>query len=290
MTRRPAVAGQFYGGTRASCLAEVEECLPSRPFAGDLPNPIVAGIVPHAGWVFSGDLAAAVFQAIHQVNGPVDTFVLFGAAHRYYGGPAAVYDKGNWETPLGLIRIDEDLAAKIAALDGAAADPQAHRAEHSIEVQVPFIQHLFPDAKIVPVLVPPDHFDPAFGTAVGRLLAAAKNKKTVSVASTDLTHYGPRYGFCPAGTGPDALTWAYQVNDMEFINHALQMDAEHIVSIAMEKQNACGPAAVAAAIAAAKALGAARGVLIGHTSSSDVMRKKYRQHSDESVGYAGIVF
>jgi hypothetical protein len=290
MTRRPAVAGQFYAGTRAGCLAEIEECIPSGPIPGDLPNPIVAGIVPHAGWTFSGDLAASVFAAIRQVNGPVDTFILFGAAHRYYSGPAAVYDKGDWETPLGLVRIDEDLAAKIAALDGAAADPQAHRNEHSIEVQVPFIQHLFPDAKIVPVLVPPDDFNPAFGTAVGRLISSATNKKVVCIASTDLTHYGPRYGFCPEGIGPDSLTWAYQVNDMEFIQHALQMDAEHIVPIAMEKQNACGPAAAAAAIAAAKALGAARGVLIGHTSSSDVMRKKYRQRSDESVGYAGIVF
>jgi AmmeMemoRadiSam system protein B len=255
-----------------------------------LPNPIVAGIVPHAGWTFSGDLAGSVFAAVRQVNGPVDTFILFGAAHRYYSGPAAVYDKGDWETPLGLIRIDEDLAAKIAALDGAAADPQAHRAEHSIEVQVPFIQHLFPDAKIVPIIVPPEDFSPAFGAAVGRMLAALKNKKAVAVASTDLTHYGPRYGFCPAGIGRDALTWAHQVNDMEFIQHALQMDAEQIVPIALEKQNACGPAAAAAAVAAAKAMGAVRGVLIGHTNSCDVMRKKYRQTSEESVGYAGIVF
>jgi hypothetical protein len=290
MIRQPAVAGQFYPGTRIACLAEIEECLPAGPIGGDLPNPIVAGIVPHAGWTFSGDLAASVFAAIRQVNGPVDTFVLFGAAHRSYGGPAAVFDKGGWQTPLGLVSIDEDLAAQLAAFEGALADPSAHRAEHSIEVQLPFIQHLFPSAKIVPILVPPEDFNPDFGNAVGRLLAAQKVKKTVCIGSTDLTHYGPRYGFCPEGVGPDALNWAFQVNDMEFIRQALQMDCRQIVSVALEKQNACGPAAAAAAIAAARAMGASGGVLIGHTSSNDIMQKKFGQRSEESVGYAGIVF
>lgn len=289
-TRKPAVAGQFYAGTRAGCLAELEQCIPDTlPPDVDLPHPIVAGIVPHAGWVFSGDLAGKVFKAIRLVNQAVDTFILFGAAHRYFNGHAVVYDKGAWETPLGLIRIDEPLAEKLIEL-GAAADPQAHRAEHSIEVQVPFIQYLFPDAKIVPVIVPVYDFDHSFGTQVGRYLSALDQKKVVCIGSTDLTHYGPRYGFCPEGTGPDGLIWAHQVNDMEFIRHALEMDAEHIVKLAMEKQNACGPAAAAATIAAAKAMGAVRGVLLGHTTSSQVMKEKYHQHSNESVGYAGIVF
>lgn len=289
MTRKPAVAGKFYAETRASCLAELEQCLPVNPVPGDLPNPIVAGIVPHAGWVFSGDLAAMVFAAIRQVNKQVDTFVIFGAAHRYSNEHAVVYDQGAWETPLGLIRIDEQLAEKMIEL-GAVSDPSAHKSEHSIEVQVPFIQFLFPDAKLVPVIVPVYGLDTTFGTQVGQFLSTLEDKKAVCIGSTDLTHYGPGYGFCPEGTGHDALIWAHQVNDMEFIDHALTMDAEHIVSMAMEKHNACGPAAVATTIAAARAMGSIHGVLLGHTTSSQIMKEKYHQRSEESVGYAGIVF
>ncbi|MEN8127220.1 MAG: AmmeMemoRadiSam system protein B, partial [Planctomycetota bacterium] len=180
--RKPAVAGQFYGGSRAQCLAEIDECLPLRDLTVELPNPVIGAIVPHAGWVFSGELAAKAFQAIRQANQDVDTFVIFGAAHRYFGG-AVVYDSGAWETPLGQVEIDAELAAEIVD-KGAAADRDAHCGEHSIEVQVPFIQHLFPSAKIVPIIVPVADFDPTFGTHVGQLLNSKQDKKIVCVAST----------------------------------------------------------------------------------------------------------
>jgi len=289
MIRKPAVAGQFYSASRSGCLSEIEECLPKTSFSVELPKPIVAGIVPHAGWVFSGDLAAMVFQAVQQVNGSVDTFVLFGASHRFGSGLPAVYDKGAWETPLGLAHIDEDLAAKILAL-GGSAKPAAHLGEHSIEVQIPFIQYLFPNAQIVPILMPLSGSEVQFGEEVGRLLDSVQNKKTVCIASTDLTHYGPRYGFCPQGIGAEAIEWAHQVTDRQFIDVALQMKADQIVSNACENQNACGPAAAAALVAAAKARGASKGVLLAHTNSRDVMLQKFRQRSEDSVGYAAIVF
>lgn len=287
--RKPAVAGQFYGGSRAECLEEIEECLPQEPIQGELPNPIVAAIVPHAGWMFSGNLAATAFKAIEQVNGDVDTFVIFGAAHRYYNGGAVVYDSGSWETPLGQIEIDAELAAEIVA-KGAIANCDAHRGEHSIEVQVPFIQHLFPKAKIVPIIVPVSGFDHSFGTHVGELIHSKPKQRIVCIASTDLTHYGPRYGFCPEGTGAAALKWAREVNDMEFIDLALRMEADKLVEDAIEKGNACGPAAVATVVSAAKTMGRICGVLLGHTTSNDVMLRKFNQESEESVGYAAIVF
>jgi AmmeMemoRadiSam system protein B len=287
--RKPAVAGQFYGGTPAQCLAEIDECLPPRDLNIELPDPIVAAIVPHAGWVFSGELAATAFKAIQQANQKVDTFVIFGAAHRYFGGGAVVYDSGVWETPLGQIEIDAELASQIID-KGGIADPNAHRGEHSIEVQVPFIQHLFPNAKIVPIIVPVADFDHNFGTHVGQLIHEQSDKKVVCIASTDLTHYGPRYGFCPEGTGETALKWAREVNDMEFIDLALRMEADRLLKAAMEKGNACGPAAVATVVAAAKAMGRICGILIGHTTSYDIMLQKFNQASEESVGYAAIVF
>jgi AmmeMemoRadiSam system protein B len=287
--RKPAVAGQFYGGSRSECLAEIQECMPDRiQPADELPQPIVAGIVPHAGWMFSGPLAAAVFKAIQQVNGDVDTFVLFGAAHRYFDGAAVVYDSGQWETPLGRVDVDTDLAQAIVAV-GGVPDPAAHKGEHSIEVQVPFIQHLFPRARIVPVIVPASGFDAAFAAQVGKLLQS-RSEKTVCIASTDLTHYGPRYGFCPEGAGQAAIRWAKEVNDMQFIELALRMEAEDLVETAMESGSACGPAAVGTVVAAAKAMGRNHGVLLGHTTSSEIMMEKFNQTSEESVGYAAIVF
>ena len=287
--RKPAVAGQFYGGTRDQCLSEIDECLPLRNLNIELPDPIVAAIVPHAGWVFSGELAATAFKAIQQVNQEVDTFIIFGAAHRYFGGGAVVYDTGAWETPLGQIEIDTELASQMVDL-GAIADSNAHRGEHSIEVQVPFIQHLFPIAKIVPVIVPIADFDQDFGTHVGQLIHKQRDKRIVCVASTDLTHYGPRYGFCPEGTGKSAIKWAREVNDMEFIDLALRMETDKLLASALDKGNACGPAAVATVVASAKAMGRICGILLGHTTSYDIMLEKFNQSSEESVGYASIVF
>jgi len=287
--RKPAVAGQFYGGTQVECLAEIDECMPARDLKMELPDPIVAAIVPHAGWVFSGELAATAFKAIKQVNKEVDTFVVFGAAHRYFGGGVVIDDSDAWQTPLGQIEIDTDLVKQIVA-KGAVADAEAHQGEHSIEVQVPFIQHLFPNAKIVPILVPVADFDPTFGSRVGQLIREQTDQKIVCIASSDLTHYGPRYGFCPEGTGPAALKWACEVNDMEFIDLALKMETDRLLQSALDKGNACGPAAVATMIAAAKAMGRICGVLLGHTSSNNVMKAKFNETSEESVGYAAIVF
>lgn len=287
--RKPAVSGQFYGGTQAECLAEIQECLPVYNLKMELPNPIAAAIVPHAGWVFSGELAAKAFKAIQQVNGNVDTFVIFGAAHRYLSGGAVVDDSDSWQTPLGHIEIDADLIQKIVAL-GAIADANAHRGEHSIEVQVPFIQHLFPEAKIVPIIVPISEFNHNFGTHVGQLISEQTDKRIVCIASTDLTHYGPRYGFCPEGAGEAGLKWAREVNDMEFIDLALRMEADKLLQAALDKGNACGPAAVATVVTAAKAMGRICGVLLGHTTSNDVLKAKFNETSPESVGYAAIVF
>jgi len=270
-------------------VGEIEECLPACPIQSELPDPIVAAVVPHAGWVFSGSLAATAFKAIQQVNSEVNTLVIFGAAHRYFDGGAVVYDSGRWETPLGQIKIDAELAAEIVNA-GAEANPRAHQGEHSIEVQVPFIQHLFPNAKIVPVIVPVSGFDHSFGAHVGELIHGKTDKRIVCIASTDLTHYGPRYGFCPEGTGPAALKWAREVNDMEFIDLALKMEADKLLEAAVEKGNACGPAAVATVVSAAKAMGRICGVLLGHTTSYDVMVEKFNRPSAESVGYAAIVF
>ena len=289
-SRKPIVAGQFYPAQRDLCVAEINECLQQRTVSEGLPETISAGIVPHAGWTFSGSLAAMVFSAIKRRHEMVDTFVIFGAAHRYFGAAPAVYKSGSWETPLGLVAIDEQLADAVLDTGCAVADPQAHEAEHSIEVQVPFIQHLFGDAKILPVLVPPTEQAVSLGASVGDIISGAEQKRIVCIGSTDLTHYGPSYGFTPMGTGANALRWADNVNDAEFIDLAIKLDAEGLLASAAKNQNACGAGAAAAAVAAAARLGKTEGLLLAHTNSGEITLRKMGAESADSVGYAAIVF
>ena len=291
-TRKPVVAGQFYADDKRTCLREVKTCLEDRNLPDQLPEAIVAGIVPHAGWMFSGDVAAMVFKSIHSVHPHVDTFIIFGAAHYPCGDTAAVYGRGAWQTPLGKIAIDEKAAsAIIASCSHAKQNEEAHQFEHSIEVAAPFVQYLFPEATFVPIMVPPMEFAVEFGNEVGEVISKLDGgKKIVCIGSTDLTHYGPRYGFAPMGVGEAATKWAKEVNDKEFIEYALAMNAEKILHTAEKNQNACGAGAAAATISAAKKLGKTKGYLLAHTNSNEVMQKKFGRSSKESVGYAGIIF
>jgi hypothetical protein len=285
-TRRPAVAGQFYPGDRESCVRLIEELLPKEPNP-ELPEHIVAGLVPHAGWVFSGGLAAQVFSAIHSQYAP-ETFILLSAMHRWGASQAAVYSRGQWITPLGAIEVDEEIAAAVIE-NGASLlvdAPEAHSGEHSAEVQVPFIQHLFPDAKIVPILVPPDESAPSVGEVIGAT-ASATGRQAVVVGTTDLTHYGlTYYGFAPAGTGEQALEWAH-ANDMRVIDLIVAMEADDIVAETASHRNACGGGAVAGTVSAARTMGAEKGYLLKYTTSHHVMP---RGPATDFVGYASIVF
>ncbi len=289
-TRKPVVAGQFYPGQHDSCLDEINQCLDEETLPEPLPETIVAGIVPHAGWTFSGPLAALVFSAIKQRHEKVHTFVIFGAAHRYSGSSAAVYEDGIWETPLGEVAVDKELADAVLSTGAAISDSNAHGPEHSIEVQVPFVQHLFVGAKILPILVPPGKQAVALGTSLGDIISRDEHRKIVCIGSTDLTHYGPSYGFAPMGAGPQALQWAGKVNDREFIDLALRLETEGMLTSAAENFNACGAGAAAAAVAAAKILGSKQGLLLAHTNSNEIMLRKMGATSADSVGYAAIVF
>jgi AmmeMemoRadiSam system protein B len=235
-------------------------------------------------------LAALVFSAIKQQHEKVNTFVIFGAAHSYFGTSPAVSDSGVWITPIGEVVIDEELAEAILGTGQAVSDPNGHLSEHSIEVQIPFIQELFAGAKIVPVLVPPTEQAITLGTRLGEIIDRQEDKKIVCIGSTDLTHYGPRYGFVPMGTGKNALTWAKQVNDKKFIDLTLELKPEELLASAVKNGNACGPGAVAATVAAAQKLGCRQGLLLGHITSNEIMQQKMGTTSADAVGYAGIVF
>ena len=284
--RRPAVADRFYPGDRTSCVRLIKDCLPAEPDP-NLPEKIVAGLVPHAGWAYSGPVAARVFAAIHAQTVP-ETFVLLSAMHRWSASRPAVYARGRWATPLGEVEVDDELATAILkAGDGLLTKaPGAHSDEHSAEVQVPFIQYLFPEAKILPILIPPDEEAARVGEVIGQAVLASQ-KPAVVIGTTDLTHYGKAYyGFAPAGTGEPALEWA-RANDERVINLILALRAEEIVAETDAHRNACGGGAIAGTVAAARTLGVEEGRLLEYTTSHHIMP---RGPATDFVGYAAILF
>ena len=297
--REPVVAGQFYPEDRETCLAEIRACLPTQVPQEGVPESLVGGLVPHAGWTFSGALAALVFSTIKRQRANVDTFVIFGAAHGYFGAQPVLDGSDAWDTPLGRTHLDEAWREAVCASGTAVVDSSAHRHEHSIEVQVPFIQFLFPEARLLPIIVPANDSAMRLGAAVAEAFRAGRALKAghashpqslVFLGSTDLTHYGPRYGFTPMGVGSEALHWASEVNDRQFIELALALEPERLLANALENGNACGPGAAAATLAAAQRLGAQKGVLLAHTNSNEVMLREMGTARSDSVGYAAIVF
>ena len=281
-TRR-GIAPHFYPG---DCAGQIEEFLLAFQPPAEPAQPI-GGIVPHAGWTFSGAVAAKVIASLRPAR--PDAFVIFGAVHQWGVSEGAVYPAGAWNTPLGPVEIDSDLATLLldACPDYLQPDADAHSREHSIEVQVPMIKYLHPRARIVPIAMPPSPNAAAAGAAVGAALAQSGRRVAV-LGSTDLTHYGRNYDFAPWGGGEEALQKMRQ-NDRRFIDLALQFRAGEVVAEARANSNACGSGAAAAVIAAATALGATKATLVEYTTSHDVMREPPRTF-DMAVGYAGILF
>jgi AmmeMemoRadiSam system protein B len=200
-----------------------------------------------------------------------------------------VFGEGAWQTPLGTVEIDERLADRICSQTNLVqVDAYAHENEHSIEVQIPFIQHLFSQARIVPIVVPPLGNAHEVGQAVARTVQTYE-ADVLFVGSTDLTHYGPRYQFTPKGIGPDSLRWSKDENDRRLIDLIVAMRADQIVSEVQTHQNACGAGAIAATVAACGQIGASQAVVLEHTTSAEVLGEQFGPMGD-SVGYAGIVF
>lgn len=278
--REPA-APHFYAG---DCARATERFLEGFSPPAE-PTRVVAGIVPHAGWQYSGAVAAKVYASLRQKQDPA-TFVIFGAVHRW-SGFNSVYARGAWETPLGEIAVDEELAEKILSETPGwtTDDPRAHGGEHAIEVQLPFLKHLFPKAKVVPISVSPDESAIPLGRRVGEILKDFP-RATAVIGSSDLTHYGDVYQFTPVGYGTRAYRWV-RANDARILRLAEEMKGAEIIPEAREHQNACGPGAMAATILAAQVLGARCGHLLEYTTSYDVVpEEEFRM----AVGYAGMLF
>ncbi|MEE9614996.1 MAG: AmmeMemoRadiSam system protein B [Thermodesulfobacteriota bacterium] len=269
MLRKARVAGQFYPGDPA----ELKESL--RDFMGREKGPEkekdtpVALIAPHAGYIYSGGVAGAVYAAIKVP----DNVLLIGPNHTGLGERAAVMDEGQWETPLGITDINEELAEKVVASCALfSTDPTAHLGEHSLEVQLPFIQELNPGARIVPLTVMPASIKSCeeMGEAIADVLKDYPEKVLIAVSS-DMNHYEP-----------DKIT---REKDKLALDKVLKLDAEGLLNITGENDiTMCGVVPTAIAITAAKRLGAKEAELVKYATSGETSGDY-----NHVVGYAGIV-
>ena len=280
---RAAAARGFYPG---DCRAQLTAFLAGYHPPEDLPRPLHGAALPHAGWMYSGQVAAHTLACFKNSSVP-ETVVIFGTPHYMETISHALYPEGQWETPLGNLAVDSACGDAIqeAAGDLLRADPQAHRPEHSIEVLTPMVKYLYPDAAIVPILVLPETTAVQLGKAAARAVNQL-GRTALFLASSDLTHYGPMFGLAPAGRGPEARAWM-ENNDRRLIDTLCGGSGEELLQEARTNLNACGAGALAALKGAMTALGAPDGRLIQYATSFDVEPEPvFRQ----AVGYAGVVF
>jgi MEMO1 family protein len=254
-TVRPSpIAGSWYPGTGEGVCAEVDRHLAAVPDRAT-PGALVALIAPHAGLRYSGPVAAHAYALV--AERPVPTVVLVGPSHRMSFRGAAVFAAGAFETPLGAAAIDADLADALIAADPETvrADVRPHRDEHSLEMQLPFVQRLLPEARILPVLMGDQSRADveALAAALARALAGTP---ALLVASSDLSHYLP----APQANAADS----HVVADVaDFAPDRLMTRLEHGSNVA------CGGGPMVAVMKAARALGASRATVLRYGDSGD---------------------
>ncbi len=277
--RYPAVSGSWYAGTPNFLRKQIEELfmhrlgpgiLPSVPENG--PRNLVGLVVPHAGYVASGPVATHAYYSLAK-DGKPEVIVIFGPNHTGHGSALSIMCEGEWRTPLGDVKIDSEIANQILNNSSIIdVDDKAHFHEHSIELQLPFLQYLYgSEFTFVPICFMMQDLESS--REVGKAVAAAlKDKNGLVIASSDLTHYEPQE--------------RAEKKDRMALNAALNMDEERYYRIVQDYGiSTCGYGPVIAAITAAKELGATKSELLCYKTSGDVLGDR-----SAVVGYASMAF
>jgi hypothetical protein len=242
----------------------------------------VGGIVPHAGWYFSGSIACRVIASLRS-DEKIDTVVLFGA-HMHRQSEPFILGHGAVETPFGEIEVDTELVDRICAgISIRKRPPSKFPDENTLELQNPFIRYFFPKAKIVIMGVAPSFFASVIGAAAVTE-AGQLSRKIRVIGSTDMTHYGPDFGLTSQGSGEKAVDWVKNKNDRTAIEAMKRMAEEEIISEGLTHQNMCCPGAASATVAAVKKMGAVRALELDYATSFE------KSASPSFVGYAGILY
>jgi AmmeMemoRadiSam system protein B len=262
--RPPAVAGRFYSNNPKSLLQDIRSYTVS---SGEKLRALGC-VVPHAGYMYSGHIAGAVYARLELPK----TFIILCPNHTGIGQPLAIMSEGVWQTPLGEVPVNTALATALKSeCPQLSEDVMAHRAEHALEVQLPFLQALRGDFAFVPIAIGTGQFDPlqALGEAMARVIAA-ESEPTLIIASSDMNHYES-----------DEIT---RVKDHKAIDKILALDARGLYDvIRRENISMCGFGPAVAMLTAAKRLGANQAQVIKYGTSGDISGDR-----DLVVGYAGI--
>ncbi len=271
--RRPVVAGAFYSGTPDGLKEQIAWCYKHELGPGVVPQvnakgprEVVALVVPHAGYVYSGPVAAHAYKELAG-DGVFDTAVIIGPNHTGYGSPVSVWAEGVWITPLGEVTIDDNLAHGL--LGGVIeSDDTAHIYEHSIEVQLPWLQYLYGKLRIVPITMLAQDIETA--REVGRAISKFGDNIIV-IASSDFTHY-------------ESHSVAME-KDRSMIEAIVNLDEEELYrQRSLLNCTMCGYGPVASAIVAAKEMGAQKASLLKYATSGDVTGD-----FSSVVGYGSII-
>lgn len=289
LIRKPVVSGQFYQDNADRLNKQITECFELKFGPGDLPvsrssKKITHGVIsPHAGYQFSGPAAAWVYKEVAESRFP-SRFIIIGPDHKGLGASRVSATLANWETPLGRIEVDRDFARDLMEKCSFVKEGNdAHANEHSIEVQLPFLQFVSQDRRdlrIVPLIVSDYDLD------LCRELADAivdVSEDFCVIASSDFTHYGPNYGYVPFAGEKKKNMYKLDSGAIEFIK---KMDTKGFLKYVDEnKATICGAGAIAVCLEIMKSLGVKKGELLSYYTSGDVINDY-----DNAVGYAAIKF
>ncbi len=267
--RQPAVAGRFYPRKPEALTRDLEQYLGPDPAAAEKITGALGCVVPHAGYVYSGHVAGAVYRRLP----PRSSYVILCPNHTGRGAPVAIMSGGAWLTPLGKVSIDAALAAAVRqSCHLVMEDAAAHEEEHSLEVQLPFLQQLWKDFSFVPIAIGVGGY--AVLESLGRGLAQAARttqKEFLTIASSDMNHYEP-----------DGVTRA---KDRRAIDKILALDPQGLYDVLRREDiSMCGYGPAIAMLTGAKELGASRAELIKYATSADTSGDR-----SAVVGYAGII-
>jgi AmmeMemoRadiSam system protein B len=272
-TRKPAVSDMFYAGTVGELREQIEWCYKHELGPGTIPQvnsiglrQLVAMVVPHAGYYYSGPVAAHAYKELAE-DGIFDTAVILGPNHTGYGGPVSVWAEGHWTTPLGDVEVDKKLAQRLLG-DVIKTDETAHVHEHSIEVQLPWLQYLYGKLRIVPIVMLAQDVETA--RVVGESIGKAGGNLVV-IASSDLTHYEPHS--------------VAMEKDSSIIEAIVALDEEELYErYERLRCTMCGYGPVAAAMVASKQMNGNKASLLKYATSGDTSGDFSRV-----VGYGSIV-
>ena len=283
----------FYAGSPQALRKQIEQSFLNSPGPGKIPaiitptaRDLIGVIVPHAGLMYSGGVAAHAYQAIAE-QGFADTFILLGPNHHGVGSGVAVYPDGAWETPFGSIPIDTEIVSKLSGGIIDSDESTHQQQENSIEVQLPFLQYLAKKKpfSIVPIIMSMQDYETSVevGMHIAQVLKESK-KSILILASSDFSHEGISYGRMP----PDNLTaasYAKQQDDIA-INHILAQDAQSLAkSIETNHITMCGYGPIIALMTIARIMGAQKATLLKYNTSHDISPNNHA-----CVGYGAFAF